>query len=125
MSSAPLGQRGILGRLAGRWWGCRRRRNVGTGTTTPRSTWFAIMRPTVASETLNALCPQQRSQIRLIPDMARRPLAAGVPIRRLGATGGGVIVVVDERPLRIEDVASVSRAGCPTTWPVRAEAIAD
>ena len=45
------------------------------------------------------------SQTCLIPDMARRALAAGVPIRRLGVTGGGVIAVVDERPLRIEDLA--------------------
>jgi hypothetical protein len=37
--------------------------------------------------------------------MARRALADGVPIRRLGATGGGVIAVVDERPLQIEDLA--------------------
>lgn len=37
--------------------------------------------------------------------VARRALAAGVPIRRFGATGGGVIAVVDERPLRIEDLA--------------------
>ncbi len=37
--------------------------------------------------------------------VARPALAAGVPIRRFGATGGGVIAVVDERPLRVEDLA--------------------
>jgi len=37
--------------------------------------------------------------------MGRRALAAGVPIRQLGASGGGVIAVVDERPLRIEYLA--------------------
>jgi phosphoribosylformylglycinamidine synthase subunit PurL len=37
--------------------------------------------------------------------VARRARAQGVPIRRLGATGGRVIAVAGERPLRIEDLA--------------------
>jgi len=57
--------------------------------------------------------------------VARRALAAGVPIRRFGATGGGVIAVVGERPLRIEDLARPFASWLPTTWPDRADAIAD
>ena len=46
-------------------------------------------------------------------DVMRQAKAAGVPLTRLGATGGAVLAVDGERPLRVEDLKHRFEAWLP------------
>ena len=88
----PLGRGLAWGRLR-RTLQCRRRRRMGTGTTRPRATSIARMRPVVLSETTPALAVQQDGQLGLAPHrivaahrldrihQRRRPVRPAQPVR--------------------------------------------
>ena len=51
--------------------------------------------------------------------IAERAKAAGVPLTRLGATGGKALAIAGERPIAVASSKSRSRAGCRLIWRTR------
>jgi phosphoribosylformylglycinamidine synthase len=45
--------------------------------------------------------------------VVQKAQAAGVPVRRLGATGGAMLAVAGQRPLRVDDLARRFEAWLP------------